>query len=570
VEIPGKSAPGTRYSSLRTENVTRLENGTLELSLGTDEYATCVGIYDIKLVKGVITVYGATLSPGPGFHRIYAPSIHALPSIVSLKDATVVRISHVKSALIQLSELSPLFRNIWAKTNDSKQSFTLLHVPGDDDLRRSLSLLVIDRTTQQLLARCSMSPQQTGRNLKIMTVGGKSSGKSTLSRLLCNTFSSRSGFPKVVYLDLDPGQPEFGPPGQLSLVEVGTPLFGPSFTHVATTNSTRYKLLRSHNIAAASPKDDPEHYLNCINDLLNHIDPHQPLVVNTCGWTSSVGAHILIKLATLIGVTDLIVLEPIDPALVAALRTAMPTAAFRTLPRQPPKPSSRSPAELRNMQMMAYFHQNLSANKSMANWFDSRIDAVRPWIVDYERSNAGIHAISFYGQAPNPVFLAEVLNGSIVALVILEESEGGGYSGTTPTSMQHSDEEGNVPILRTPEGLPYFALEDEGSKPLDPEKSECAGLALIRAIDVERRQLHLITPLPEEQIARLIRKQVVLVRGGFDTPEWAYLEASYQSGEDDAAGLNKPWINRREAVGLESAVWRLRHPPIYHVTARTS
>lgn len=571
VEITGRATAGTRFSSLRTEHVKSLEKGALEISLDSDEYATCIGIYDLELVKGAVSVYGAALSPGPGFHRIYAPSIHALPSIVSLKNETLVRISHVSCALIQLRELSPLFRNIWAKTNDMKQSFTLLHVPGDDDLRRSLSLLDIDKTTQQVLARCSISCRQTGRSLKIMAIGAKSSGKSTFNRLLCNTLSSHSGVSKVAYLDLDPGQPEFGPLGQLSLVEVEAPLLGPSFTHVATPTSTRHRLLRSHTIAAASFKDDPEHYLKCINDLLKHISPHQPLVVNTCGWISGVGAHILMKLAVLIGVTDLVVLEPIDSALVGGLKTAMPKVVFHLLPRQPPKPPSRSPAELRNMQMMAYFHQTFSANMSMPKWFDTRVDKLRPWIVDYDGLNAGIYAIAFYGQAPKPTFLAEVLDGSIAALVILDKDGEDDIPRATPSSTRCSDDKENAPILRTAEGLPYFPLEHEGSQPLDPGNSECAGLVLVRTIDVERRQLHLITPMPEEQIARLIRKQVALVRGGYDTPEWAYLEALHQgAGDEDACGLTRPWVSRREAVGVENAVWRLRHPPMSHVAARIS
>jgi polynucleotide 5'-hydroxyl-kinase GRC3/NOL9 len=54
------------------------------------------------------------------------------------------------------------------------------------------------------------------------------------------------------------------------------------------------------------------------------------------------------------------------------------------------------------------------------------------------------------------------------------------------------------------------------------------------------------------------------VRGGFDAPEWAYLEDLYASGgkgDEESEAKVRPWVTKKEMVGIEGAVWRLRHPP---------
>lgn len=88
----------------------------------------------------------------------------------------------------------------------------------------------------------------------------------------------------------------------------------------------------------------------------------------------------------------------------------------------------------------------------------------------------------------------------------------------------------------------------------------------MRGIDAAKQELHLVTPLSEAQVGALEGKQVLLVRGGFDAPEWAYLEDLYASGEKKTGdvgivGVERPWVTRKEMVGIEGAVWRLRHPP---------
>ncbi len=61
----------------------------------------------------------------------------------------------------------------------------------------------------------------------IMMVGGKGSGKSSANRYACNRLLKKFG--KVIWVECDPGQPEFDVPGFMSLTEVFLPRVGPSY-----------------------------------------------------------------------------------------------------------------------------------------------------------------------------------------------------------------------------------------------------------------------------------------------------------------------------------------------------
>lgn len=79
-------------------------------------------------------------------------------------------------------------------------------------------------------------------NERICIFGGKGVGKSTFTRWLTNRFLSyqpkhNTNSPEVLFLDLDPGQTEFTPPGMISAVLCTEPVLGPNFTHLK--NPTR-------------------------------------------------------------------------------------------------------------------------------------------------------------------------------------------------------------------------------------------------------------------------------------------------------------------------------------------
>ena len=532
----------------------------MEFSLESNETATLIGEYDILVSSGIITIYGTILRPNSGEQRVYAPSVQALPQIQARQDNTKIRVSSVTSSLRKLDKLSPLFRNMWATEG---KSFAFLRSSDDENLQRSVNALEIDREMDTVLRTLSAKVSMELRKPRIMGVGAKSSGKSTFNRVLCNHLHSWTPMKKCMFLDLDPGQPEFGLPGQISLVEVTAPILGPPFTHPASAGSKEFRILRSHAIAATSFKDDPEHYKACALDLVKHADTRYPLVVNSCGWVSGLGATVLAQLVSALAITDLVLLEPLESTLVDSMQAGSDGIAFHRIPRRAPKPSSRTPAESRAMQTMAYFHHRGSIAGGVPRWSSKSISRTRPWVVSYAGSDPGIFAIMSYGQSPNSEFLAEVLEGSVVAMVVLDKHAAVSNISPTPADGEKRSVELADLIDRTPaDDLPYIKPNPQGiTHTLFPSTSHCAGLALIRGIDTKRKRLQLVTPLPESEIAEIMDKRVVLIRGNLDAPAWAYLEDLYE-GDGGESERERPWVSRKEMVGIEGAVWRLRHPPL--------
>ncbi|TKA77456.1 hypothetical protein B0A55_04765 [Friedmanniomyces simplex] len=324
-------------------------------------------------------------------------------------------------------------------------------------------------------------------------------------------------------------------------------------------------------MAATSFKDDPAHYLACAAELVQHADWQYPLVVNSCGWVSGLGASVLQDLTQSLNITQVVLLEPIDAAFTESLQTSSSDTTFHRLTRQPVRPAVRTPAESRSMQTTAYFHHRAEKATLEFRWSSKPISSRRPWLVGYDGPHAGVQAIISYGTTPHPDFLAEVLDGSIVAIVRVDAQHQheayriSRYSQTSVLPADDSSEATTALIKRTKDGLPYIPSTSSGvSAPLDPRFSSCVGLALVRAIDTRRKTLQLVTPLCESQIASLMDQPIALVRGSFDAPEWAYLEGLHLNGREyeDGMGIDRPWVSRTEAVGIEGAVWRLRHPPL--------
>jgi len=553
-------------------------DGAMEIKLLAGRSAMFVGEYLLEVLEGVVSVYGALLHPGSGAHHVYAPSTHALPQVVARTDDTSIRICSLPSSLKDLDKLSPLFRNIWTEPQGS--SFSLLHTLADDALQRSVVPLEVEKPLQAVLSRLALQAESNARHTRIMAIGSKSSGKSTLNRLLCNTITTRSKGKHCLYLDLDPGQPEFGPPGQISLVDVKGPILGPPFTHPASSQSKQYRVLRSHTIAATTFRDDAAHYLFCARDLVQYADRRHPLIVNSSGWVSGLGSSVLIDLISILSISDAVLLEPVEAAFTQWLQRDCTDVTCHRLPRQPSRPSSRTPAETRSMQTMAYMHHKYGSSNNGIRWSTRPLSSFRPWTVSYAGDDPSIYAIVSYGQEPSLEFLSEVLDGSLVAIVAIEENslpeafdsrdpaqpipEFSPFHSTGPGAPTSEDS-----IQRTAEGLPYVSSNVHGyCTPLNPSVSECIGLALIRSIDTEAQQLQLVTPLSEDEIAVFMRKKVVLVRGGFDPPGWAYLEDIYS--KDNAVGElhhDRPWVSKKDMVGIEGAVWRLRHPPMASAVA---
>ncbi|KAL9094803.1 MAG: hypothetical protein Q9165_002751 [Trypethelium subeluteriae] len=455
-----------------------------------------------------------------------------------------------------------------------------------DPLKRSIFPLRSDKPRDEAIGRlCSMG---NGRVPTILICGSQSTGKSTLGRLISNrlltTKANTSGLEQhktVFLLDLDPGQPEFSPPGQISLTQIRRPLLGPPFTHPCTSTGPSARLIRAHALAALSPKVDSLCFLEAASQLMHEYHhaleqyPGTPLIINCPGWIIGSGLEILIQFIRKWSPSDVVYLSNSnrdDSQVRAALEQAAGNNFVHFLREPIHKSPSRTSAQLRAMQAMSYFHSDGMDDTGNVEWNVVPITSMRPWMVCYGEEVPGIRGVMLYGETVSPECLDVILEGCLVSIVLVEDEAA--FSSLQSVRIEETDFKGamvddarfnvssngrrdyqnstpseDLPwpqIRRTPnEGLPYILTSHEGENtPLDPWRSRTLGQAIVRAVDVSKQLLHLITPLSEATIQNLQnsletgKSSIVLVRGRWDTPAWAYTEefwrADYRSlGDPD-------------------------------------
>lgn len=303
--------------------------------------------------------------------------------------------------------------------------------------------------------------------------------------------------------------------------------------------------MRSHFIGAYSPKSSPDHYLDSIHALLEHyrfevqydtatfsstsdkISESIPLVVNTQGWVKGLGMDLLRSIEQMVGPTHVFAFEaaPIEddadgrqnnpgwtrspehdtvqlPGEIAwGVSTNNEPVVYHTLMPAPMSPllTRYTPADLRILSTMAYFHVSFTANPT---WdFSSSLVAQRPWQID---ANEVLKSIVLSGEGSDCILAEDVplaLNGSIVALV---DSSADLDTGS--------------------------ALYAQGRSVPPPAESNCLALALIRACN-PTLEIQLLTPLPASHLGQVN----TIIKGELELPNCAMLDGD----EDGVAGV--PW-----------------------------
>lgn len=446
-----------------------------------------------------------------------------------------------------------------------------MYTSAEDPLKRHLRPLHLEKQWSSSIKYLS----QRGGQLRALVCGPKAAGKSTFSRYLLNhllspapqTEGNYSNTDGVAFLDLDPGQPEFSPMGQVYLAHLRSPFFGPPFTHPSLDNSVDGYVIRSHHIGSTSPKEDPDHYVLAAMDLMDRYRsllatyPQCPLIINYPGWIFGLGLEVVTWLVKSLGLSDVVYMsekgpaEVVEPLGQAAYEARIPLI---TLPSQPTDFTSRSSAQLRSMQIQSYFHKTHAEAVQNPMWLNMPISRARPMLVDYAGPRQGIRGIMVMGSQIHPDLLHDVLDGSIVGVVAVEspnaimgeaeapepadaaedehESSDIGTDPsserppTNPTSTSNARTSMEAYVTRTArEGLPYLFVGSGSCSPLDPKASYSLGLALVRSIQTEARKLELVTPVPGGQIRQALEQGhgIVLVRGPLDNPNWAISEEYY-------------------------------------------
>lgn len=276
-----------------------------------------------------------------------------------------------------------------------------------------------------------------------MVCGLKGTGKSTFCRTLANTLLSNRanstikshGFARrdhlangIAFLDLDPGQPEYSPPGEVTLTYMRRFNLGVPYTHPMIGISEPNRLIRAHHIGAVSANDDPQHYQNCALDLFRHYqillgeDPSCPLIVNCSGWVTASGLEVLIGLIQKMCLSDIVYTQGGNSEVASILGEAAAKigATFQPLLSPQAPILTRNASELRMMQAQSYFHVE-EPQSVYLGWNRTPLIEMPPLTVQYSGASQDIFAVMILGQEQDPESYKYILEGSVVGVVVLED-----------------------------------------------------------------------------------------------------------------------------------------------------
>ena len=409
-----------------------------------------------------------------------------------------------------------------------------------------------------MAAIVSLLSQRT--SLLTLVCGPKSSGKSTFAKLLTNRILTKVDTARgVLVLDLDPGQPEYAPPGTLSLVQVKGLNLGVPFTHTDMA-SDAYTIIRAHTVAAITPASAPELFYECVMDLYNVYRRDfstTPLIINTPGWILGTGLDLLTRVIKELSPSGVVYMSEDGPVDTVETLQSINAQQFSMLPSQRSESTGRTAAHFRSMQTMSYFHtvhNKESDRREESAWFSRSLWETPPLQIRYSGRRPGILGILSYGYEAPLNLLAEAINGMVLGAVEIEDAEA--FRRLIPA--EEPGPASKPRILRTPEDLPYIS-NPQGAT-LDPQHSCFIGLVLIRGIHTPSKALQVCTPIPVKRIqeAKSKGRNIVLVHGKFDMPTWAYTEHVYKESsgkqpdsEDDSEEgaqsavkdvANIPWV----------------------------
>ena len=271
----------------------------------------------------------------------------------------------------------------------------------------------------------------------VLVCGPKNSGKSEFCRRLVNAAlsvpqpnASASGIAStncVAFLDLDPGQAEYSPPGEISLILLRSCNMGPPFAHPMVCRGD--EMIRAHHIGSTSPKENPQHYVKCVTNLLSHYNalltryPTCRMVINSAGWVLDIGLEVLVDIVKSPIISDVVYTSTGGPSdAVGLLRQAAEShgARMHFVSSEGSPFSTRTAKDLRLMQTMSYFHLE-EPEAGFAKWDARPLTERTPLTIHWAGDKQAIFAIMDLADGVDPEDLLALMDGRVVGIVVVED-----------------------------------------------------------------------------------------------------------------------------------------------------
>jgi polynucleotide 5'-hydroxyl-kinase GRC3/NOL9 len=417
-----------------------------------------------------------------------------------------------------------------------------------------------------------------------MICGPPNSGKSTLARYLTNRLLSfvrqKNG---IAYLDLDPGQPEYSLPGNLTLSQIKHFNFGPPYTHAFIEHNFLSKdedivEMFSQHYGYFSPRDARDEYIACALDLFKAYDNLRqrcPLIINCCGWFQGYGGSIIDTLIRSIKPDYVLLLQKPgyeDVNNTVKLAASYVGSCLREFDTSTVVSSSRrTAAELRDMQQCSYFHSDgfengmykWTANLLMQQSCDKLVHADEiPMFYENEPIIAGV---ILSGNEINFDMLKMTIEDTILSLVyITDEAVIDDSSYSRNYAFDHSASHSNDSIVimdgmnkwvrkRNVDNIPYFTTESGCNPQLNLSRTRCLGQVFLREVTSEYFGVH--SKIDKRFIASITSRGgfLLLIRGEIGQPEWAYKEVYWEGVW--AQRVNEKWkkLKREHDIKTDSS-----------------
>ncbi|KAK0416077.1 hypothetical protein QR680_012285 [Steinernema hermaphroditum] len=294
-----------------------------------------------------------------------------------------------------------------------------------------------------------------GKSYVTVVIGNKGVGKSSLVRHLANI--KRNTVPDRVYiLDLDVGQPLFGPPGSIGLHKIHYSLLGApfAFQQLEFQNSIYIGTVELSRIAHWDYAARAEHLMKIFHGGVHYMNA---------------------------------VLDAVNPDFMFNLRS-------QKFANYEPRQSDRARGSLKIYD--PFVHRNLgdqfpdnrlpplSAATMRSLQCTTYMSALGPIFATMRPYQVGFSKITLHlsmgsTRVSDNMYLG-AFNQTFVALCVAEKT--------------------NVRRLMGNENMPYRTI-GEGEQPV--EWLKCVGYGLIRAIDIEKRRLYLLTPVSMSELKKV-------------------------------------------------------------------
>ncbi|KAG8188637.1 hypothetical protein JTE90_005990 [Oedothorax gibbosus] len=309
--------------------------------------------------------------------------------------------------------------------------------------------------------------------VRVLIHGTRGAGKSTLLRYLIHTVLN-DNHTEVYYLDTDPGQTEFSPPGCVSLTKVTKPLLEPPYCHDIDPEEMIFT-------GSSTPSASPDMYTKCVHKLIEKFEKKHKdaiLFINTMGWVEGVGNICFEALRSAIKPTLLVdLVSPkeypefnIQADGEGCVLVQMPIVGHT------PTPNAYGPKDKRNFALLSYF------GKCQKPYLPpTYLNSIRPVCVKWD--DVAISVVKKVHESK----LIDAIDCSVVALCHVDDK-----------MIVDCNKVNSKDFLKTLKKEPI---------------NKCLGFGFVRAIDELNRLLYIITPLSLDQLSKvnaLIKGEIVI------------------------------------------------------------